>query len=36
MSDEWFALGTVAIGPMPDGAAPPRPAIDLDAFLQIH
>ncbi len=36
MSDEWFALGTVAIGPMPDGAAPPRPAIDLEAFLQIH
>jgi dehydro coenzyme F420 reductase / coenzyme F420-0:L-glutamate ligase / coenzyme F420-1:gamma-L-glutamate ligase len=39
MSDEWFALGTVAVGPMPagwdvpeGGAAPPRPPIDLDAF----
>ena len=25
MSDEWFALGTVAVGPMPAGAASPRP-----------
>lgn len=30
MDDEWFALGTVAAGPMPEGGAPsPRPAIDL-------
>jgi coenzyme F420-0:L-glutamate ligase / coenzyme F420-1:gamma-L-glutamate ligase len=33
MGDEWFALGTVAVGPMPDEAPEPRPAIDLDAFL---
>jgi coenzyme F420-0:L-glutamate ligase/coenzyme F420-1:gamma-L-glutamate ligase len=36
MGDQWFALGTVAIGPMPDGAVEPRPAIDLDAFLQMR
>jgi dehydro coenzyme F420 reductase / coenzyme F420-0:L-glutamate ligase / coenzyme F420-1:gamma-L-glutamate ligase len=34
MAPEWFALGTVAVGPMPDGALEPRPAIDLDAFLE--
>jgi coenzyme F420-0:L-glutamate ligase/coenzyme F420-1:gamma-L-glutamate ligase len=34
MSDEWVALGTVAVGPMPDGAVEPRPAIDLDSFLR--
>ena len=26
MSEDWFALGTVAAGPMPAGAASPRPA----------
>jgi coenzyme F420-0:L-glutamate ligase/coenzyme F420-1:gamma-L-glutamate ligase len=36
MGDDWFALGTVAIGPMPDGALEPRPAIDLDAFLELR
>jgi coenzyme F420-0:L-glutamate ligase / coenzyme F420-1:gamma-L-glutamate ligase len=36
MGEEWSALGTVAVGPMPDGALEPRPAIDLDAFLQIR
>jgi coenzyme F420-0:L-glutamate ligase/coenzyme F420-1:gamma-L-glutamate ligase len=34
MQDGWLALGTVAVGPMPDGALEPRPDIDLDAFLR--
>ena len=34
MSDEWFALGTVAVGPMPAGAAPPRPPLDLSEHLR--
>ena len=34
MSDEWFALGTVAVGPMPPGAAPPRPPLDLSEHLR--
>jgi dehydro coenzyme F420 reductase / coenzyme F420-0:L-glutamate ligase / coenzyme F420-1:gamma-L-glutamate ligase len=33
VSREWAALGTVAVGPMPDGALDPRPAIDLREFL---
>jgi coenzyme F420-0:L-glutamate ligase/coenzyme F420-1:gamma-L-glutamate ligase len=36
MPAEWLALGTVAVGPMPDGAVEPRPAIDLDEFLQVR
>jgi coenzyme F420-0:L-glutamate ligase / coenzyme F420-1:gamma-L-glutamate ligase len=36
MGDEWFALGTVAVGPMPGGALEPRPAIDPDAFLALR
>jgi coenzyme F420-0:L-glutamate ligase/coenzyme F420-1:gamma-L-glutamate ligase len=36
MGPEWFALGTVAMGPMPDGPPSPRPAIDLDAFLEVR
>ncbi len=36
MGDDWFALGAVAVGPMPDGALEPRPAIDLDAFLDVR
>jgi coenzyme F420-0:L-glutamate ligase/coenzyme F420-1:gamma-L-glutamate ligase len=35
MSDEWFALGVVAAGPMPAGAAPPRPPLDLSEFLRV-
>jgi coenzyme F420-0:L-glutamate ligase/coenzyme F420-1:gamma-L-glutamate ligase len=32
--DEWFALGTVAAGPMPEGGASrPRPPLDLDDFV---
>ncbi len=34
MDDQWFALGTVAAGPMPSGTAPPRPSLDLSAFLR--
>jgi coenzyme F420-0:L-glutamate ligase/coenzyme F420-1:gamma-L-glutamate ligase len=34
MGDEWFALGTVAVGPMPAGAAPPRPPLDLSEYLR--
>jgi coenzyme F420-0:L-glutamate ligase/coenzyme F420-1:gamma-L-glutamate ligase len=35
MSAEWFALGVVAAGPMPAGAAPPRPPLDLSEFLRV-
>ncbi|MEA2550913.1 MAG: dehydro coenzyme reductase / coenzyme F420-0:L-glutamate ligase / coenzyme [Actinomycetota bacterium] len=32
--DEWFALGTVAAGPMPEGGASrPRPPVDLEDFV---
>ena len=34
MSHEWFALGTVASGPMPSEAAPGRPPLDLSDFLR--
>ena len=34
MSEEWFALGTVAAGPMPAGAASPRPPLDLSGHLR--
>jgi len=34
MGDEWFALGAVAAGPMPTGAPPPRPALDLGEHLR--
>jgi coenzyme F420-0:L-glutamate ligase/coenzyme F420-1:gamma-L-glutamate ligase len=33
MGEGWHALGTVAAGPMPEGAAPPRPPIDLSQHL---
>ncbi len=34
LGDEWFALGTVAAGPMPEGGASrPRPPIEPDDFL---
>jgi coenzyme F420-0:L-glutamate ligase / coenzyme F420-1:gamma-L-glutamate ligase len=34
VDDTWYALGTIACGPMPEGgAARPRPPIELDAFL---
>ncbi len=35
IDDEWFALGTVAAGPMPEGGASrPRPPFDLEDFLR--
>ena len=34
MSEDWFALGTVAAGPMPTGAAGPRPPLDLSEHLR--
>ena len=34
MSEEWFALGTVAAGPMPAGTASPRPPLDLSEHLR--
>ena len=34
MSEEWFALGTVAAGPMPAGAGSPRPPLDLSEHLR--
>ena len=35
MDEGWFALGTVAVGRTPAGAAaPPRPPLDLAAFLR--
>jgi coenzyme F420-0:L-glutamate ligase/coenzyme F420-1:gamma-L-glutamate ligase len=35
LDDGWYALGTVACGPMPEGGASrPRPPIDLSAFLR--
>jgi len=33
MGDEWFALGTVAVGRPPEGEPPPRPALDVGEFL---
>ncbi len=34
MQEEWFALGTVAAGPMPEGTVQARPAIDLSEHLR--
>ena len=34
MEEGWFALGTVAAGPMPTGAASPRPPLDLSLHLR--
>jgi coenzyme F420-0:L-glutamate ligase/coenzyme F420-1:gamma-L-glutamate ligase len=34
MDEGWFALGTVACGPIPEGGARPRPPIDLSAFVR--
>ncbi len=36
IDDEWFALGTVAAGPLPAGAAPPRPELDLAVHLRFE
>jgi coenzyme F420-0:L-glutamate ligase/coenzyme F420-1:gamma-L-glutamate ligase len=34
VGSEWFALGTVAAGPMPEGAPQPRPPLELDQHLR--
>ena len=34
VDDEWFALGTVAIGRAPESEPPPRPEVDLSAHLR--
>jgi coenzyme F420-0:L-glutamate ligase/coenzyme F420-1:gamma-L-glutamate ligase len=34
VEEEWFALGTVAAGPMPPGMPPPRPELDLSEHLR--
>jgi coenzyme F420-0:L-glutamate ligase/coenzyme F420-1:gamma-L-glutamate ligase len=37
MDETWFALGTVAVGPMPAGAGPPpRPPLDVSELLEIR
>ena len=35
MDDGWFAMGTVAAGPMPAGAAAPPPPLDLADHLRV-
>ncbi|MEX2406972.1 MAG: coenzyme F420-0:L-glutamate ligase [Actinomycetota bacterium] len=34
IGDEWHALGVVAAGPMPAGAASPRPPLDIAEYLR--
>ena len=34
VGDEWHALGVVAAGPMPAGAASPRPPLDIAEYLR--
>ena len=34
VGDEWHALGVVAAGPMPAGAASPRPPLDIAGYLR--
>lgn len=36
MDDEWHALGTVAVGPVPHGTPPRRPALDLSEFARFR
>ncbi|MGH2573322.1 MAG: coenzyme F420-0:L-glutamate ligase [Actinomycetota bacterium] len=35
LGDEWIPLGSVAVGPFPEGEPPPRPAIDPREFLRV-
>jgi coenzyme F420-0:L-glutamate ligase / coenzyme F420-1:gamma-L-glutamate ligase len=35
LGDEWMPLGSVAVGPFPEGEPPPRPAIDPRDFLRV-
>jgi coenzyme F420-0:L-glutamate ligase/coenzyme F420-1:gamma-L-glutamate ligase len=34
VGDAWHALGTVAVGPPPEGEPPPRPALDVSRHLR--
>jgi coenzyme F420-0:L-glutamate ligase/coenzyme F420-1:gamma-L-glutamate ligase len=34
VGDEWLALGTVACGPMPDGAGPPQPVPEVHEIVE--
>ncbi|MGZ8605013.1 MAG: nitroreductase family protein, partial [Actinomycetota bacterium] len=34
IGDQWHALGAVAAGPMPAGAASPRPPLDIAEYLR--
>jgi coenzyme F420-0:L-glutamate ligase/coenzyme F420-1:gamma-L-glutamate ligase len=34
LADEWIPLGSVAVGPPPDGEPPPRPSVDVGEFLR--
>lgn len=34
VEDGWFALGTVAVGPPPEGEPPPRPAVDISEHMR--
>ncbi|MGZ8604909.1 MAG: coenzyme F420-0:L-glutamate ligase [Actinomycetota bacterium] len=36
MPEGWFALGAIAVGRMPAGAAPPRPPLDLSELLRVR
>jgi coenzyme F420-0:L-glutamate ligase/coenzyme F420-1:gamma-L-glutamate ligase len=35
VDEAWYALGTVAAGPRPEGEPPERPALDLDEFADL-
>jgi dehydro coenzyme F420 reductase / coenzyme F420-0:L-glutamate ligase / coenzyme F420-1:gamma-L-glutamate ligase len=34
LAAEWIPLGSVAVGPPPDGEPPPRPSVDVGEFLR--
>jgi coenzyme F420-0:L-glutamate ligase/coenzyme F420-1:gamma-L-glutamate ligase len=36
LDGEWFPLGSVAAGPMPEGAAPPRPRFPIEDHLRFE
>ena len=36
MEEAWHALGTVAVGPMPEGSVPSRPPLDLSELVRFE
>jgi coenzyme F420-0:L-glutamate ligase/coenzyme F420-1:gamma-L-glutamate ligase len=34
LDEEWIPLGSVAVGPMPDGTPPERPALPVEEHLR--